>query len=269
MTQSPATLQALSTPTRQSEHRWQWEVPDTWQQGRGAFGGLVMAAIVRAMSADVTDDAHRLRTITATLCGPAMVGDATIEVEVLRQGSGTTTLAARLSQNGALRVHCVGLFGRHRVDDADYQDLDVPEMPPWREVERAQVMPPLAPVFAQHFEYRITDGFPYSDHGERHTCGWIRPCHPGDARDDAFLAAQMDAWWPALFPVLKQPRPMATVTFTMEFLGELDGLDPDAPLFLNERAAAASGGYATEFRELWGEDGRLLALNQQTFAIIK
>jgi len=28
------------------------------------------------------------------------------------------------------------------------------------------------------------------------------------------------------------------------------------------------GGYAVEARELWGEDGRLLALNQQIFAIM-
>jgi len=27
-------------------------------------------------------------------------------------------------------------------------------------------------------------------------------------------------------------------------------------------------GYFLETRELWGEDGRLLAINQQTFAII-
>ena len=35
------------------------------------------------------------------------------------------------------------------------------------------------------------------------------------------------------------------------------------------RLVAATDGYVVEFRELWSETGKLLALNQQTFVIIK
>lgn len=264
------TLEALTTPERDDElGRWRWQAPDGWQQGRGAFGGLVLATMIRAMEAEVTDPDHTLRTLTATLCGPTEVGTSQIEVAALRQGSGTTTLEARLVQGAELRVHAVGLFGRRRVDDADWVDLTPPAMPPWRDQPVAPLQAPLAPVFTQHFEYRPTGPIPYAGGTERIASGWIRPRHPGQARDAAYLVAQIDAWWPAPFSVFSAPRPMATVSFTVELMSGFDGLDPQAPLFHDERSLAAASGYAVEARELWGSDGRLMAMNQQTFAIIR
>jgi Thioesterase-like superfamily len=64
-------------------------------------------------------------------------------------------------------------------------------------------------------------------------------------------------------------RPMATIAFTLEVVGELDGLDPDAPLIYRAAAPVCGGGFFVETRELWGEDGRLVAINHQTFAIIQ
>ena len=39
-------------------------VPDGWQQGRGAFGGLVYGMLARAMEQVVNEPARRLRTFT-------------------------------------------------------------------------------------------------------------------------------------------------------------------------------------------------------------
>ena len=50
---------------------------------------------------------------------------------------------------------------------------------------------------------------------------------------------------------------------------EVAGVDPAAPWFHRARLAAATDGYVVEFRELWSHTGKLLALNQQTFVIIK
>jgi hypothetical protein len=62
---------------------------------------------------------------------------------------------------------------------------------------------------------------------------------------------------------------MATISFTADIVGSTDGLDPEAPLFHEARVLATRDGYSTELRTLWGEDGRLLALNHQTLAIIR
>ena len=67
---------------------------------------------------------------------------------------------------------------------------------------------------------------------------------------------------------MPSPRPIGTVAYQLQVVGSLEGLDPEAPLFHRARALATSEGYSSELRELWGEDGRLVALNQQTFVVI-
>jgi acyl-CoA thioesterase len=260
----------LTTPERNDEGGLRWRVPEGWRQGRGAYGGMVVAAAIRAMEAEL-DEPLPLRTVNASLTAPVLTGEeAHLRIELLRRGSNTITLAARIEQNGELRAHTVGLFGRRRVTDGDWNDADRPEdLGDWKAVDTAAVGPPLAPEFAQNFEYRVLDGFPFSGAEHPRVAGWIRADAPGPARDAAYLAGCIDAYWPVPLASETSPRPMATVSFMMEFLGTFEGLAPDAPLFYQATSPAARDGYTAEFRELWGADGRLLAMNQQSFCIIR
>jgi acyl-CoA thioesterase len=260
---------AITTPARLDTERFQAEIPDGWQQGRGAFGGVVLGNLARALQAFDAAPERSLRSLTAEICGPVLQGPALIVVERLRTGTGVSTLAARLSQGGEVLAHAVGVLGKDRSDDTDFCDLPAPAMPPWRDVPAIPLSPPFAPVFTQHMEYRVTSGPPYQGSGEPVAHGWVRPKDPGPTRDAAYLAALVDAYWPAVASRLPGPRPIATVAFTLEVLGSLDGLDPDAPLYHHGRTLAGRGGYLAETRTLRGEDGRLLAINHQTLAVIK
>lgn len=261
-------LQTLITPSRQKDGRFLWHVPDGWQQGRAAFGGLVVGALVRTGDLHVNDASMPLRSLTAHLCGPVQPGDALVTATTLREGSNTCVVEVRIEQSGALQTHAVLLFGKSRSSNCD-TTTPPPPMPDWRDIPIAPVEPPLGPTFSQHFEYRIVDGIPLSGSEEPASAGWIRAKRPGTLRDTAYLAAHIDAWWPSAYPMLETPRPFGTVTFTFEVVGTLEGLAPDAPFFHTERQFAGKDGYLVEFRELRGEDGRLLALNQQTMVLIR
>jgi hypothetical protein len=142
-----------------------------------------------------------------------------------------------------------------------------PAMRPWREapaLERTL----LIPTFTHHFEYRPTGPLPFSG-GEPGAAGWVRPRVTPAVRDEAWLVALVDAWWPALFPLLREPRPMATITFTADILGDCEGLPADAPYYYEATLLGAHEGYAPELRTLRGEDGRLLIVNHQTFVVIR
>jgi acyl-CoA thioesterase len=258
-----------STPQLTRDATYTWSVPDGWQQGRGAFGGLVLAALIRAFEAEAHADEQPLRAVNATLCGPVLAEEAEIGVEMLRAGSNTSTLSARLTQADSVRAHATAMFGQRRVDDGDWNNYDTPEIGDWQEAGVAELPAPLAPTFTQHIEFRPQTGFPFTGATEREVSGWVRPRRPGERRDAAYLACCMDAYWPAAFAAVTSPRPMATVTFAMEFPGTFDGLDLDAPLFFRSTCPVSRDGYMVEFRELFGADGRLLALNQQTICIIK
>jgi hypothetical protein len=229
-------------------------VPDTWQVGRGAFGGFVTGAMIRALEASAPD--RPLRSFTAALCGPLQPGEARIELAVQRAGSAMTTTAVTIVQGGEVMAHATGVLGAARAERETRVSLRAPELPAWRDVTAAPLVG--GPPFAQHFEFRVV--VPLGD-----ICGWVRPRRPGARRDAAYLAACIDAYWPTILDFAK-PRPMATIAFTFQPLAMPAG---DAPLAYRARLLAGADGHIVEQRELWSEDGHVLALNQQTFVVIK
>ncbi len=251
-----------TTPRRIAADRFALDVPDGWQQGRGVYGGLTLAALVRAMRGDFP-----LRSLTAELFAPVVPGTLEIRVETLRAGSGTTVVAARAAQDGGIAAHAVAVLGRARSADLDAVPARVPPRP-WREVPPLEPGP-ATPTFVRHFEIRSIGPTPFAGAADGRLSGWVRPRAPGAARDDAYLVGLSDAWWPVVMARFAAPRPTATIAFTLQIVGTLAGLDPDAPLYHECDSLAVRDGYAVEQRRLYGEDGRLLTMNQQTFAVIR
>lgn len=269
-----ASLSDVCTP-RLVGDRYQLDVVPGWRMGRGSFGGLVVAALVRAIEHHVADPARIVRSLTAEIPGPLDPGGgpADITVETLRRGNNVSTVRAAMSQQGDLKTHAVAVLAAARGGDApvSWNDMAAPSAPAWSEVAPLDLAAPGAlpgpgPEFAQHFEYRVVErtGGP----GAR-AMGWVRPRNPGAPGDAAYIAAVIDAWWPVAFIRLGSPRPMATIAFTLDIAAGLAGLDPEAPLLYRSTAPVCTDGYALETRELWGSDGRLVAINHQTFVIIR
>ncbi|HWM86859.1 MAG TPA: thioesterase family protein [Kofleriaceae bacterium] len=266
----PVDFDRLITPAQLAPGRFSIDVPDRWQQGRGAFGGLVLAMLERAAESAAADPSRQLRSLSAQIVGPVQPGPAEISVEILRAGSGVTAAAARLVQEGAVQAHAVAVLGKPRATYDSPATLPPPQPPPWRQVTPIPVSVAVAPVFSRHFELRPTGVLPFSGaDAQQGAAGWVRLRHPGRARDGAFVIALIDSYWPGFLAAASSPRPAATLAFSLEPMSDLDGLDPDAPLFYRARVLGGRDGYAIEARELWGEDGRLVALNQQLFVVIK
>ena len=267
MPEPTAPLDELLSVQPRGAGRYDVDLPDDWHQGRGLFGGLVTGVLVRALEHHRPERA--LRSLTAELCGPVQPGPATVTLEVLRDGSAVSTVTARLEQGGGVQAHAVGVLGGARVPERDGVHLDAPELTDWRALESLPIAPPMGPRFGRYWDFRTDAALPFSDAPRPAATGWIRPRAPGVRRDAAFLAACIDAWWPGTYAQETAPRPMATIAFTFQPLGDFEGLDPAAPFAYRARVDAVRQGYAVELRELWGEDGRLLALNQQTICLIK
>lgn len=272
MTQLPdptTPLHELVTPTALGNGEFSFCFPDGWQQGRGLFGGIVVAALVRAVQESLGEEGRPFRSITAELCGPTLPGPALVRTEVLRAGSGVSTVAARLIQEGEVQAHAVAVLGRSRTADADGSDLEAPALPPWQDVPVVEVQPPFGPHFARWFEFRNAGPIPFTAQQHLPNLGWIRPRFGPHRIDAAWVAACADAWWPVLLSQSRGPRPMATIAYTLQWLADPATLDPQQPLAFRARSIATADGYMVEFRELWTPDGRLVALNQQTIAVIK
>lgn len=257
----PIFFHRASAVSRIDDSRFRADVPDGWQQGRGAFGGLAIGIAVRAMEAVETE--RPLRALTAEMPGPLLPGEIDAHVAVLRRGSGMTTLEATLVQGGETKTRVSGVFGTVR-DDA---------VGPRIELGHYDSVPPAptgfaGPPFSRFFEYRITGPIPFTGGEQAIVEGWIRPLGV-PTFGAAEVAAMADAYWPAIYSTTTSLRPMATVTYTLQLTMKAHQLDPSAPLFYRARVLASDGGYVSELRELWAPDGALVAINPQTFVIIK
>ncbi len=260
---------AATRVERAAELLFHAQIPDGWQQGRGAFGGLVLAVLARALEASVGDATRTLRSISGEIVGPVLPGIATIEIEVVRRGSGVTTLSAKLRQGDEVLARATGVFGKSRGEMRSSVMLDAPSPPPFADVARTSMKGPFGPSFAEHFDMRSTGPLPFSGAREAVCSGWVRAVSPPSVLGMPEIIAYADAWWPATFGVEPAPRPMATISFTLEPCIDPSTLVASEPLYYRARALSEREGFVMELRELWTADGRLVAVNPQTFVVIK
>jgi acyl-CoA thioesterase len=262
------TFASASAVTSSEPGHFSVEVPDGWQQGRGAYGGLVIAYLVRAIEQFEGAPDKPLRSLTAALGGPLQTGAANIRVERLRAGSSVVTLAARIEQAGDVPAHAVAILGRARGNEPPTIDMTPPTAPSWREVAPAPPDVSFRPAFAQHFDVRPLPPAMFSG-GEPIALGWVRTREPVAAKDAALVAALIDVWVPAELTRMSAWRPIATIAFSLQIVSGASVMAGDDPLLFRSRTLARSDGYLVEMRELWTASGQLVALNEQTIAIIK
>src|SRR5271170_5876695 len=93
---SPQSFERAIALERVAENEHRAVVPDGWQQGRGAFGGLVLGTLMEAMASREPDPARAVRAFTGDLCGPALTEASRVVTRVLRRGNNQTNVAATM-----------------------------------------------------------------------------------------------------------------------------------------------------------------------------
>jgi hypothetical protein len=267
----PAFAAATALQPR-GEGEFAWEVTDGWQQGPGAWGGLVAGGVTAAVTAVEPEPARTLRTVSIHMVAPLVTGPARVRVEPVRLGSGMSTWAVAVDgADGTRCTSAVVITGRDRAGDlaADagaWGTAAAPTLPAWRDVPVAPPQGPGWPTFVQHLEFRVVEGWPGS--GTARCAGYLRFLDQGpwDARQ---LLSLVDAWYPTALPVLSGLRPMATVTYAAHLLLDPRTVPAGEPLAYEATMSAAHGGYTTELRRLWTLDGRLAVENHQAIVLVR
>ena len=242
-------------------------VPDGWQQGRGAFGGLVYGVLARAMEQVVAEPARRLRTLTGDVAGPVMPGPATLRVDVLRRGGKQSNLQAALLQKDEPLAVAIGVFSASRDVHPPEFSRETPERADWDQIPPHALEPPSGPPFGRAYEYRSTGPMPFTAGREAETAGYLREKDIPSRRDAPSMVALLDAWWPTLWSIDRVYRPMATISFVGQLLVDPARLDPAERLFHTGRMGALSDGFFVELRELWSGDV-CVGMNQQTYVVL-
>ena len=245
-----------------------WDLPAGWEQGRGAWGGMVVTGVVRAATLAIGDDLP-VRSISVQILSPVLAGPTSVEVEPLHTGSNTRSANVRLVQAGEVKANAVVVFGASRVPDLVLHGDDAPpNAAPWHDLPRI----PLdgAPRFASHFDLRLIEGAPWQGNASD-ILGYLLPTDaPTDAvHDAASLLGLVDCYWPSTLTQFAGMRPAATLTFEAYLLVDPADIPADEPLLHHGTTLGVAGGYAAELRRIWSASGTLVAVNLQLVAIIK
>lgn len=259
-------LQA-TTWTPLGDGRYEAHVTPDWFQGRGAYGGVLGAGILRAMLHTLAEPLRLPRSLTVHFCAPVAAGPAQLAVSVERAGRGVSHLSARLVQAGHVACLASATFATSRESQLRWDTAPMPEVPAPRSLP--SVPAELMPTFAQHFDYRFCVGAPpFSGASEALLGAWLRPQVPTPL-DAPLAVALLDALPPAASTRAEGFCNLATMDYTAHFYAPLplEGASPEGFCLRVGRSGHAGSGYADDLAQLWSEDGRPLAQLRQMAAL--
>ncbi|WP_346837304.1 thioesterase family protein [Microbulbifer sp. SAOS-129_SWC] len=244
------------------------QIPTSWGQGRATFGGLVAAMLYEKIAAAAGTDAS-LRSLTFSFVAPVASGAVTLSADVLRAGRSVTQVEGRLMQDGKPALAALAAFGSARQSGIR---VDCDRAPVFKAPEDCPALPSIpgvVPEFTRHFDYRIARGqLPFSGSSDPQLGGWVRFTDSEDAAVSVpQLLALIDAWPPALLPMLGKPAPASSLTWTLELTEPLPTHGGgDWWQYLAEVEQAADG-YGVISARLWDADGKLVAFSRQTVTV--
>lgn len=267
MTTEPfPTFDEASRLERRDDTTFRALLPGEWRQGRGAFGGLVVGVLLRAIEETAAEPDRPIRAATAEIPSPVLPGPAEVRVSLVRRGSGVSSYEARIVQEGETRARASAVLGKTRD-----VGLSLGSPPPViGDPDAARPIPigKLPPPFTRAFDFRNVGPLPFASGDDARVEGFIHMATTRATWDVPQLAGLIDAYWPTFFSVTDGPRPGGTVTFPLHLTAAARGLSTERPLFYRARALTLTEGFLCELRELWTLEGELVALNPQTFAVI-
>jgi acyl-CoA thioesterase len=251
---------AVTTWERAGEGRWVGEIPESWMQGRAAYGGVVTASALRALRAAVGEE-RPARSLSASFLAPVGVGEVAVEVRVLRAGRSLTHAEARVSQSGEERAVILAAFGGDRDSAVSVPGEQMPRRIAPEKLDPLPYIPGVIPAFVQHLDMRWTDGgVPFSGDDRSFLGGWCR--HRGPATGPEAIVGLIDGWPAPVLPMTDRITPASTVRWSVHFVGPpADGRDWH---WFRSEALTASAGYASMMGRLYGPDGGLTAWMEQT-----
>lgn len=243
-------------------------VPEGWTQGRATFGGLVAAMLYEQMASELPSESS-LRSFTTSFVGPVAPGEINTRADVLRAGRSVTQVQGHLDQDDAVMLAGLASFGRGRESSVLAKGPSAPEYPSPDKCLPLPYIEGVVPEFTQKFDYRIAcGGLPFSGAKERILGGWVRFKDGSEGRTGiSHLLALIDAWPPATLPMMKEPAPASSLTWTVEFMEPLPERTASDWWQYEAEVEQAEDGYAVIQARLWDADGRLTALSRQMVTI--
>ena len=239
-------------------------IPETWMQGRTAYGGLTAALCLEA--ALPVSNGLPVRTVQVAFVGPVN-GAVVCKPEVLRQGKNTVFASVRMTGADGVLAETIITFGAPRTSALDFMHLPAPEVSGPDASSSYFGREGKGPAFAANFDLLLAGGHPpMSGAPEADVSIWMRHKDPKTPENAVALLALGDAPPPAAMSMFTAPGRISSMTWMAEFLSET--IETEDRWFLARHTAqTARNGYSSQQMLMWNKAGAPMMVGRQTIAV--
>lgn len=236
----------------------------SWGQGRTAFGGL-LAAMTCAHGQQQLAEARQLRSVAISFSAPLQTDSPfTLQSELISAGRSVSHVQSRAVQAGKICCVVNACYALQRQSGVKVEGECLLVKPSYNAGKALPYIPGIVPAFTQHIDFRYCEGgLPFSGSKEAAIGGYMKFRQPVTSMDDLAILALVDAWPPAVLPMLRQPAPASSITWQMDFIQPRAELPVEQALFYRVKIRHAEDGLAHTEAKVYAPGGELIALSRQ------
>ena len=255
MTGLPAIIAALEP----ADGGWRGSIPDTWLQGRTAYGGLSSAlALTAAQRSD--QDLPPLRSAQIAFIGP-LSGTVLIRAQRLRRGRNAAWIQADVESEAGLGLRATFVFMRKQASAIDHRTSPLPRLrAPDADTPVSGGLPSVR--FTQNFDF--VDGFD-TILGAAEWLRWVRLAVREGLDPEVELLAVADCLPPAALKLAGGRVPLSSMTWQLDLLGPT--ASHDGWYLLHAATDHAADGVSSQRMAILNHAGTAVAQHMQSVAL--
>lgn len=246
-------------------------IPQTWHQGRTAYGGfsaaLALQAAIQVGDDDLTPSDKGLpplRSALVSFVGP-LAGEISVSARLLRTGRNAHWLAAEIASEAGVGLTASFVFMRAGANGLALDACPPPE----GLIPVAQALPfatgELSPEFLRnHFEVRFA--LPRRSEKQPDICYWVRPHASAGLEPMTALVLAADALPPGVLSLLSPRARVSSMTWQVNLLTSAPATR-DGWWLLRSTADYAGQGCSSQRMAIWNADGAAIASGMQSIAL--
>ncbi len=241
------------------EDGWHGTIPDTWLQGRTAYGGLSAALALHAAQASDTD-LPPLRSAQVSFIGP-LAGEVVIRAQRLRRGRNAAWMQADVESGAGLGLRATFIFMGPVPSTIEHHAGAAPDFP--RPGPGAQTFRGIKAVtFTQHFEMLdLRDG----STGPAEWLRWARLNERDGLDPTVELVAVADCLPPSALKLFGAPAPVSSMTWLLNLLDT--PRTEDGWWLLRADTDHVSAGASSQRMAIWNAAGEPVGEQMQSVAV--
>jgi acyl-CoA thioesterase len=248
----------LSAASRDGD-TWHMTIPDTWLQGRTAYGGL-SSALALHVAQQSAPDLPPLRSAAVSFVGP-LSGDVSLTARLLRRGKNAAYVAAEITGEAGLGLSATFVFVRDMDSKVSFRSGQAPDFP--KPGPNSETFKGPKNFFINNFEM-LDDR---SDaRGPAEWLRWIRLDHRQGLDPMVQIMAIGDALPPAAFKLIGGPAPVSSMTWLCNLLTPLPQTE-DGWWLLRADSDYAVNGCSSQSMAIWNSAGEPIATGMQSVAL--